>query len=47
MDKSYADLLNENDLLKKENIRKDRIIEKLQKIVEESALKEQLNSTKI
>ncbi len=47
MDKSYADLLNENDLLKKENIRKDRIIEKLQKIAEESALKEQLNSTKI
>ena len=35
MDRSYADLLAGNDLLKKENDRKDRIIEKLQKTVEE------------
>ena len=45
MDKSYADLLNEMDLLKKENNKKDRIIEKLQKTVEELALKvKQLNN---
>jgi transposase len=35
MDKSYADLLKKNDLLKKENSRKDGVIEKLQKTVEE------------
>lgn len=35
MDKSYADLLNENDLLKKENLRLNGIIEKLQKTVQE------------
>lgn len=44
MDKSYADLLNENDLLRKENVllkeentRRDEIIGKLQKTVEELA----------
>ena len=35
MDKSYEDLLRENDLLKKESDRKDRMIEKLQKTLDE------------
>ncbi len=35
MDKSYADLLKEIDLLKKESNKKDTMIEKLRKTVEE------------
>ena len=35
MDKSYADLLKEIDLLKKESDKKDTMIEKFRKTVEE------------